>query len=100
MGRDNVVGYCDSLWAGRSGDRNQVEAKFFVPVQDGPGARPAFCTMCTILYTKLKWQGRGVNRSTPSSAKVIERVEPYLYSPSGPSWPILGEIYFALGPSN
>ena len=28
--------------------------------------------------------------STPSSAEVIERVELYLYSPSGPSWLVLG----------
>jgi hypothetical protein len=27
---------------------------------------------------------------TPSSAEVKERVELYLYSPCGPSWPILG----------
>jgi hypothetical protein len=27
---------------------------------------------------------------TPSSAEVKERVELYLYSPSGPSWPVLG----------
>jgi hypothetical protein len=26
----------------------------------------------------------------PSSAEVKERVELYLYSPSGPSWPVLG----------
>jgi len=28
----------------------------------------------------------------PSSAEVKERVELYLYSPSGPSWPVLGEL--------
>jgi hypothetical protein len=27
---------------------------------------------------------------TPSSAEVKERLELYLYSPSGPSWPVLG----------
>jgi hypothetical protein len=27
---------------------------------------------------------------TPSSAQVKERVQLYLYSPSGPSWPVLG----------
>jgi len=27
---------------------------------------------------------------TPSSAKVKERVELYFYSPSGPSWPVIG----------
>ena len=29
---------------------------------------------------------------TPSSAEVKERVELYLYSPSGPSWPVMGWI--------
>jgi hypothetical protein len=27
---------------------------------------------------------------TPSNARVKERVELYLYSPSGPSWPVIG----------
>jgi hypothetical protein len=34
--------------------------------------------------------GRGVDHPPPSSARVKERVELYLYSPSGPSWPVLG----------
>jgi hypothetical protein len=32
----------------------------------------------------------GVDHPYPSSARVKERVELYLYSPSGPSWPVLG----------
>ena len=32
---------------------------------------------------------------TPSSAEVKERVELYVYSPSGPSWPVLGWTFFA-----
>ena len=34
----------------------------------------------------------------PSSAEVKERVQLYLYSPSGPSWPVLGRtlLYFTL----
>jgi len=37
------------------------------------------------------WSCRGVTLTThsPSSAEVKERVELYLYSPSGPSWPVL-----------
>jgi hypothetical protein len=27
----------------------------------------------------------------PTSAEVKERVQPYLYSPSGPSWPVVGK---------
>jgi hypothetical protein len=34
--------------------------------------------------------GRGVHHPLPSSAEAKERVELYLYSPSGPSWPVLG----------
>jgi hypothetical protein len=34
--------------------------------------------------------GRGVDHPSSSSAEVKERVELYLYSPSGPSWPVLG----------
>jgi len=36
------------------------------------------------------WPGRGVDHLSPSSAEVKERVELYLCSPSGPSWPVLG----------
>ena len=36
---------------------------------------------------------------TPSSAEVKERVELYLYSPSGASWPVLGWILPLLLPS-
>ena len=35
--------YSDSLRAGRSGDRIPVMARFYTPVQTGPGAHPASC---------------------------------------------------------
>jgi hypothetical protein len=37
----------DWLQAGRSGDRIPVGARFFAPVQIGPGAHPASCTVGT-----------------------------------------------------
>jgi len=37
-----------------------------------------------------KVAGRGVDHPPPSSAEVKERVKLYLYSPPGPSWPVLG----------
>jgi len=38
----------------------------------------------------LKGPGRGVDLPPQSRAEVKERVELYLYSPSGPLWPVLG----------
>jgi hypothetical protein len=40
--------------------------------------------------------GRGVDYPPPSIAEVKERVELYLYSPSGPSWPVLGRTFYIL----
>jgi hypothetical protein len=34
--------------------------------------------------------GRGIDHPPPPSPEVKEIVELYLYSPSGPSWPVLG----------
>ena len=38
----------------------------------------------------VKRPGRGADHPPSSSVEVKERVELYLYSPSGPSWPVLG----------
>jgi len=38
----------------------------------------------------VKWPGRGIGHPTPSSTKVERRVELYIYSLSGLSWPVLG----------
>jgi len=46
-GPDSSVGITTELRAGRSGNRFSVEARFSAPVQTGPGAHPASCTMGT-----------------------------------------------------
>jgi hypothetical protein len=76
------------LQAGRSGYRIPVGARFSAPIQTGPGTHPASYTMGTGSFPEVK--RLGVDHPTPSSAKVKERVELYLYSPSGPSWPVTG----------
>jgi hypothetical protein len=82
--------YSDLLRAGWSGDRILVGARFSAPVQTCPGAYPASCTMGTGSFPGVKQPGRGVDHPRPSSAEVKERVQLYLYYPSGPSWPVLG----------
>jgi hypothetical protein len=48
------------------------------------------CTMGTGSFPGVKRPGRGVDHPHSPSAEVKERAELYLYSPSGPSWPVLG----------
>jgi len=83
--------YSDSLWAGRSGDWIPVGARFSAPVQTVPGAHGLLYNGYLVSFPGVKWLGRGVDHPPPSSAKVKERVELYLYSPSGPLWPVTGQ---------
>jgi len=64
-------------------------SRFSTPLQTGPGAHPASFTMVTRFYPGVKWLGRGVDHPPPYSAEVKERVELYIYSTSGPLWPVL-----------
>ena len=67
-------------------------AKFFAPVQKGRGAQPAPHTVRTGSCPGVKQPGRGVDHSLPSSAESEEgeRVESRIYSPFGPSRPVIG----------
>ena len=84
VGRDKTIGI------GRSGDRIPAGAKFYAPIQTGPGALPASYTVGTWSFPRVTRPRRGVDHPTTSSAKVKERVELYLYSPSGSACPVLG----------
>ena len=79
--------YSDSLRAGRYGDRIPVGARFSAPVQTDPEAHPASCTIGTGSFPGVKRPGRDVDHPPPSSDEVTERVNLYLYSTSGHSWP-------------
>jgi hypothetical protein len=83
--------HSESLRAGRSGDRIPVEVRFSVPVQAGPGSNPASYTMGTgCLSRGVKRPGRSTDHPPQFIAKVTEWVALYLYSPFGPTWPVLG----------
>jgi len=78
VGRDSAVGIATRCGFG---DRIQVGQDFPHPFR--PPWRPRS-------LPGIKRPGRGVDHAHPPSAEVRERVDLYLYSPSGTSWSLLG----------
>ena len=94
VGREIVVGIAPGYGLNGTGIESRWGTKFSVLVQTGPGAHPAFYSMATGSFPGVKRPGRGVDHLTPYRAEVKERVELYLYSTSGSSWPVLYFTYF------
>jgi len=67
-----------------------VGAKYSTPVYTGPGAHPVSHTMGIGSFLGVKRTVGAVDHPPSSSAEVKERVELYLYSPFGTSWPVVG----------
>jgi len=68
-----------------------VGVRFSAPAQNGPWAHPASYRIgYWVSFPGVKEPEHGVDQPPPSSAEVKERVELYLYSPSGPLWPVIG----------
>jgi len=61
-----------------------VGARFSSPIQTGPVTHPASYTMATESFPGVKRPGRSVDHPLTCSTEVKERVQLYLYSPSGP----------------
>ena len=89
-GRDSSVGIATRYGLDDSGIESRLGAKFSAPIQAGPGSHSASYTMGTGYFSGAKRPGRRLDHPFPSSAEVEGRVELYPYSPSGPSWPVLG----------
>ena len=49
--------------------------------------------MDTGSFPGVKRPGRGTDHPPPSKRRGHERVGLYLYSPSGPQWPVIGRIF-------
>ena len=82
--------YSDSLRAGTVRGSNPGGGEIFRTHPHRPwGPRSLLYNGYRVSFEGVKWPGRGVDHPPPSSAEIKERVELYVYSPSGPSWPVL-----------
>ena len=84
-GGDSAVGIAIRYELDVPGIEFHWGATFPASVHTGPEVHPAFYTMGTGSFPGVKRPERGVEHPPPSNAEVTERVELYLYSPSGPS---------------
>ena len=101
MGRDSSVGIAtrcgldgrgiDSRWGVRDFPHpsTPVLGPTQPPVQWVPGLSPG-----------VKWPGRGADHPPPFKRRGHERVGLYLYSPSGPQWPVIGSTFTEVGKKN
>jgi hypothetical protein len=87
---DSAVGIAIRYVLDGRGIESRWGARFSALVQTCPGAHPASHTVGTGCFPGVKRPRRGVDHPPPRSAEVKERLELYLYSTSGPSWPVLG----------
>jgi hypothetical protein len=85
-----AVSIATRYWLDSSGVESRCGARFSAPVQTRSGAHLATYIMDTGSFPGVKRPGHGDDHPLPSSAKVKEKVELYLYSTCGPSWPVIG----------
>jgi len=83
--RDSSVGIASRYGPEGPGIESRWGGEISAPVQTSPGAHPASYTRGTGSFQGVKRPGRGVDHPPLSSVEVIEKIELYLYSPSGHS---------------
>ena len=88
VGPDSSVGRATHYGLDGPGIESQWGTRFSAPVQTDSGAHPASYKI-PCLFPGVKRPGFSLDHPPPSSAEIKERVQVYLYSSSGPSWPIL-----------
>ena len=89
LGQGSSVGVATRYGLDGPGNESRWGARFSASVETGPGAHPVSYTMGSESFLGVKQPGRVVDHSPRLSAEVKERVELCLYSPFGPSRPII-----------
>ena len=83
VGRDSSVGIATRYGLDGPGIESRWGTRFSAPVQTGPGAYPASCTMGNGSFLGVKRPGRGADHPLSSKCRGNETLGLYLYSPLG-----------------
>ena len=91
MGRDSAVGIATRCGLGGPGIESRCGDEIFSTRPDRSwGPTSLLYNGYRLSYPGVKRPGRGVDHPLPYSSEVKEKVELYLYSTSGLSWPVVG----------
>jgi len=90
MGPDSPVGIATRYRRGCPGIESQWGREFPHPSKPALGPNQPPIQWVPGLFPEGKAAGAWRRPPTPSSAEVKERVELYLYLPSGLTWPVIG----------
>ena len=90
MGRDSSVGIATRYGLDGPGIESWWGRDFPHPPRPALGPTQPPMQWVPGSFPGVKRQGRGVDRPPLSRAEVEGRVELYIYSPSGPSRPVIG----------
>jgi hypothetical protein len=94
-GRDSSVGIATRYGLDGPGIESRWGARFFRTSPDRPlwGPPSLLYDGYRVFHRGVKRPGRGADHPPPSMCRGHERVELYLYSHSGPSWPVIGRTF-------
>ena len=91
MGRDSAVGIATRCGLGGPGIESRCGDEIFSTRPDRSwGPTSLLYNGYRLSYPGVKRPGRDVDHPLPYSSEVKEKVELYLYSTSGLSWPVVG----------
>ena len=90
---NGIVQATSATWYGLDGPgfESRRERDFFRTRPDRPWSPHSLLqNWFRVSFPGIKQPGRGDDHPLPSTPEVQERVQLYVYSPSGSSWPVLG----------
>ena len=90
VGRDSSAGIATRYELDGPGIESRWGRDFPHPFRPSLGPSQPPIQWVPGLFPGVKRPGRGVDHPPSSSARFKEIVQLYLYSPFGPSWPVLG----------